>query len=84
MWDMFLNWLIRVSGMRGHFWGQEFDSLLKEVVDICIATDRKYANSDNVGGEYKRAEVFGKMVKRHPEVGKKDIALAIELAVRRL
>ena len=35
-------------------------------------------------GEYKRHQVYAKLIKQFPAVPKRDLALAIELAVRRL
>jgi hypothetical protein len=38
----------------------------------------------NVDGEYKRHMVYAELIKRFPDKRKRDIALAIELAINKL
>ena len=35
-------------------------------------------------GEYKRHQIYSKLIKEFPEVSKKDLALSIELGVQKL
>jgi hypothetical protein len=39
-------------------------------------------SAEGTSGEYKRHQVYARLLKTHPETPKRDLALAIELAVR--
>ena len=47
-----------------------------------LALDQDAHAAEGTSGEYKRHQVYARLIKAHPEIQKRDLALAIELAVR--
>ena len=59
---------------------RHFDQLKKAALPLARAADGK----KDVSGEYKRHQVYARMLKKFPSTPRRDIGLAIELVVRSL
>jgi hypothetical protein len=53
----------------------------QEALRLSLIAEETYLEQS---GEYKRHQVFSKLIKTYPNVSKKELGLAIELAVRLL
>ena len=54
-------------------------AILPVVRELCLFYDQHVDASTS--GEYKRAQVYGKLIKLYPKTPKHDLALAIEVAI---
>jgi hypothetical protein len=54
------------------------------VDDRALVLARMLQSMTKASGEYKRHEVYARLIKEFPAVPRRDLALAIELAVRKL
>ena len=75
----FALWLVRKLGLK-MFHYTRFENL------ICAASEPIQVEElkKDMSGEYKRHQVYARLIKRFPDVPRRDIGLAIELAVREL
>lgn len=75
----FALWLVKKLRLRMLHYAQ-FEDL------ICAASSpmRVEELKKDMSGEYKRHQVYAKLIKRFPDEPRRDIGLAIELAVREL
>lgn len=55
--------------------------IVKEALRLCINAEETYPTQS---GEYKRHQVFAKLIKVFPDSSKRQLGIAIELAVRML
>ena len=53
--------------------------MTQEALELCVVEERK-----DLSGEYKRHQVYARMIKNHPNSPRKEISWAIERAVRNL
>ena len=73
-----IDWLLRRMGGRLDAVPAEVIALMPDALDL-VKRWEPILNS----GEYKRRQVYARLLKLHPEAHKQHIAWAIERAVRR-
>jgi hypothetical protein len=75
----FTLWLVRKLDLQ-MFHYVAFVEFIEAAFPLVLVENTKVDQS----GEYRRHQVYAQMVKKFPWASKRDLALAIELAVRRL
>lgn len=73
----FAGWILRHYGIPLFLLSAEIISLRDSAVKLCDKIDIQ-----DQSGEWKRHQVYAKLIKMYPRASRRDIALAIELALR--
>lgn len=73
------TWILKKLAAEVFVISPEILKMIPTALDFCQTVDYRKES-----GEWKRHQCYSSLIKKYPQMDKKDIALAIELAVRKL